>query len=212
MRYNPNNITRRITSNDENVLKRSLIMINELLENEVKRGESTIQRITILFTLGSLTSALVLFFGQYIINNIQSGNSVLIYLVYATILFFLGKTFYYLVKPLKVRVENRISPEIVCDIQDKDEIESLRHEIIYKIWEYYQRIGPNTENLFYFSRGERNLSYAFIFSFLLAALLLVNIKTNIIIPEWIEWIIGISFLLFALFCDFIMDKFGFWKF
>ncbi len=205
-------IQEKIKSNNKDVLDQSMEIIDEHLRKEVERGKTAGTRVNTLITLSGAASAVILFFGKIILNICTSNFLILIYFTYSVTILFLMKSIYYSIRSLKLTQVYRLSPEIIYDIQERDLNEALRYEITWKIWEYFQMIPVNTQRLFWFNRGQRNLLFSIIFFLFLGLLLLINEKVSVSIPNSIEYILGGISILFVVFCDCILDRFGFWHF
>ncbi|MCK4636491.1 MAG: hypothetical protein KAT49_01275 [Methanomicrobia archaeon] len=212
MKHEIKKIQEKIKSNNRDILDQSRKIIDEFLIRETERGKSIVKRINILITLSGAISAVILFFGKIILDINNKNFLILIYFIcFATILFLI-KSIYFLIRSLRPTQMYVLSPELlIFDIQGKDYEKSLRYEITWKIWEYFQMQPVNTEKLIWLDRGQRNLLFSIISFLFWGLLLLINKNVSNFIPNWIEYTLGGIFILFAFFCDYILDKFGFWN-
>lgn len=203
-------IIEKIKSNDIDVLRQSKEIIEERLINESERGKSAYARTNILIAFSGALSGLLLFFESRI-PLINDGPLTLIYLIYFTTILFFLKAIYYSIKSVSIFQAYRMSPDTIYEIQEMSLLDSLRHEIALKIWEYYQMVPVNTHKLFWVNRGLRNLLFGIIFLIFLGFIVFLKNKSLLSFPNDFGYI-GIIFILFALFCDYVLDRLGFWKF
>ena len=212
MTYKIEKILEKIKSNDKDVLDQSIKIIDEQLREESERGKSVITRVNTLIALSGAVSAVAIFFGKTILDMLGNNLLILIYLAYSSMLLLLIKSIYYSIRALSVAKGYRLTPKMIFDIQEKDPKKSLRYQIGWKIWEYYQMIPVNTQKLFWFNRGQRNLLFSIICFLCLGFLLFINKKISLPVPNAIQYIGGVIFIVFATLFDFIFEKLGLWHF
>ena len=203
----------KINSNDLKILEKSLEIINEHLKKENLRGQGADKRANILITFIGIGASIALAFTKLVID---SGDSlkILIHFVFITILIYLVKAVFYILKVYEPRLLKRISPEIINDIQSFSFKDALAYEIKWKIWEYNQMIPENNYKLYYITRAQRNVSFAILSVLFLSIGLFVE-KQILSSPCWftiLQMSIVTLLVLLAVFIDYIFEKFSFWEF
>lgn len=202
-------ITEKIKSEDIDVLCQSREIIDELLMNESERGKSVYTRTNILIAFSGALSGVLLFFESGI-SSITGGPLTLIYLVYFTAILFFLKAIIYSIKAIGISQSYGMSHDTIYEIQEMSLLDSLRHEIALKVWVHNKMIPHNTHKLFWVNGGLRNLLFGIISLLLLGSIIFLKDIALLSLP-YIEYI-GIIFILFALSCDYLLDRMGFWKF
>jgi hypothetical protein len=203
----------KITSNNREILQKSLETINEHLEKERRREETAERRANMLITFIGIGATIILALSKNFINSSFSIN-ILVKVVFGTTLIFLTKSIFYTLKVFSVKQINRLTPELINDIQDLDLKEALAYEIKWKIWEYNQMIPVNTEKLFWVSRAIRNFILAIISALLLSSIIFID-RFITIESCWlitIQICLGIIIVLYSILVDYIFEKFSFWEF
>ena len=203
-------IKENITSKDKDLLNQSLNLINEHLKREAKRGDSAFQRVSMLLTLTGILSGIFIFFGKLVLIDLNGNLMILIYFIYALIIIFFFKTIYFSIKTIDLQHALELSPNTVYEIQSMKNNEALRYEIAEKMWEYDQMLPYNNKKLFNYSRGQRNLLFGMFFILILGLLFIINGKIQLDLN--FQYAISIILIIFAIFCDKILEHFGFWEF
>ncbi len=126
-------------SDDIEVLKRSLEIADEHLERERDRDDLAEHRTrTLIIFTGVATSAIVA--SSNLLTEIDIFKNIHFKLLLFIALVFLIKAVYFTFKAFEVKKYNRLTPDLIKDIQSKDIKDALRYEIKWKIWEYYQKV------------------------------------------------------------------------
>jgi hypothetical protein len=203
----------KITSQDKEILKKSLMIIDEHLEKERQRGETAEKRANILITFIGIGAAVVLALSSNFANPVFSMVYLIVSLFLITIIF-LVKSIIYTLRIIKVQQKKRLTPDLINDIQNLDIKAALSYEIKWKIWEYNQRIPVNTQKLFWVARAHRNFIFSIITALVLSLILFLD--QHISIQSWwfdgIQISFGIFGLAFVLLIDYIFEKYSFWEF
>lgn len=202
-------IIEKIKSEDIEILCQSKEIIDELLINESKRGKSVYTITNILIAFSGALSGVLLFFESGI-PSIKEGPLTLIYLVYFTTLLFFLKAIVYSIKSIGISQTYEMSHDTIYEIQEMSLLDSLRHEIALKIWVFNKMIPHNTHKLFWVNGGLRNLLFGIISLLLLGSIVFFKDIPLLALPN-IEYI-GIIFILFAISCDYLLNRLSFWKF
>jgi hypothetical protein len=206
-----NEIVKRLTSEDPDIVPQSLRMIDQLLNQESKRGESAQARINSLLALTGTATALSLFLVKFVLETNQVSLGVAMNFSGGAGILFLVKAIYNLTKGLKPTRAYLLTPEIIFEFQTMPSQEALRLELGWKIWQYLKTQPVNTEKLFRLNRGQINIIFSFIMFVILGGLLLIEKSKPFYAPETLQYIFGIVLLLAALCGDSIMDRFGIFK-
>ncbi len=204
---------KEVKSDNVDVLCQSREIIDELLTNESERGKSVYSRTSILIALSGAILAVLLFFEEKIpsVSTAPTAPISIIYLVYFTIIIFILKAVYYSIKSIGISQFYCLSDDTIYEIQDKDILDSIRHEITEKIWVYNKMIPHNNHKLYYVNLGLRNLLFGISFIVSLGFMILLINKSILSFPDYFDCV-GAILILFALFSDKILDRFSFWKF
>ena len=205
-------INEKIKTKDKETLLHCLEIINEHHNKENQRGISSTNKLNSMLTLMGVGSALLLFFGNFLFskNEVQYDILIKIFFLFATA--FLIKSIYYSIKTMSVRKIYRLNPDLIFDIQDKDFIEYIRYEIVWKICEYKQLVPFHTSKLFLINRCQRNFFISVLTILIIAALLPFNIQLLCDISITFKYIFSAILLFILIFGDTIIDRLGFWHY
>ena len=107
----------KITSQDKEILKKSLMIIDEHLEKERQRGETAEKRANILITFIGIGAAVVLALISNFVNPVFSMVYLIVSLFLITIIF-LVKSIIYTLRIIKVQQKKRLTPDLINDIQN----------------------------------------------------------------------------------------------
>ena len=205
-------ISDKINTKDKEVLLHCLVIINEHLNKENQRGISSTNKLNSMLTLMGVGSALLFFFGNFLFSNNEVQNDIMIKIFFLFAATFLIKSIYYSIKTMSVQKVNRLNPDLIFDIQNKNFIESIRYEIVWKIWEYKQLLPFHTSKLFLINRCQRNFFITVLIILIIATLLPFNIQQLSDIPLTFKYVSYVIFIFIFLFGDAIMDRLGFWHY
>ena len=121
---------------------------------------------------------------------------------------FLLKSALYSLRALWALKGNELTPTLVFDLQSLSEIEALREETTWKIWEYYQLLPLGNERLFYTHRAQRNIFAAIIMFTILGMLWFLCKQITLHLPSWIVILQTIFVALFVFLLDIVSEKRG----
>lgn len=206
---------KELTSNNSDVINQSLKIINENIRKEKERGKSAELRANTLIGFSGAGAAAILALSKILLDNNQVNLKVLQYFLYFSALMLIWKSIWYAIKSTRTVQMNRLTPDLIYEIQPKDKISALKHEIKWKFWEYNQMKQPHTEKLFWLNRAQRNLTSSIFFILLIG---IVSIVGKLNFPSWpwwafmLEYIAGSVSIIFCFVCDNILDRLGIWYF
>lgn len=206
---------KELTSNNPDVINQSLKIINENIGKEKERGRSAESRANTLIGFSGAGAATILALSKILLDNNQVNLKVLLYFLYFSALILIWKSIRYAIKSTRTVQMNRLTPNLVYEIQPKDKVDALKHEIKWKFWEYNQMKQPHTEKLFWLNRAQRNLASSIFFILLIG---IVSIVGKLNFPSWpwwaltLEYIAGSISIIFCFVCDNILDRLGIWYF
>ena len=204
-------IRSKITSENLSILKRSLLFVDDRLALLRERGKQAETRATAMLAVSSILAGFVVHFGKTL-EKLKLSNSVLFAALYLAVIFFIIKSIYYSIKTLWVLKGNELNTDLVFELQDFSESEAVRHELTWKIWEYWQCIPLTNEKLFWLNRSQRNTVAALITYMFLGMVLYLKMKLGFS-SYWIVNGLAVVFLVsFVLFIDIAMESLGkVWK-
>lgn len=200
---------------DANILNNSARIVSEFINEENQRGESANNRANFAIGIVGIYASILLglqdFFGLFK-NEINSIAKLL--LICAIVL--LISTLLNALKVVKVVQKEKLSPDMINDIQGMFDIQALQYEIKWKMWALNNYNEENTKKLFYLQRAHRNLITGIIY--ILAAVLALYFNTSIINWEiqysWLnslELVLGIINIGLCLIINRIIEYFSFWN-
>lgn len=201
----------QIKSKDPDILEKSIAIINEQLDKETKRGELAEKRAGMLIPFITIGSTFILAFGKLIsLENPLTITVVAFFIV--TLIFFVKAALFTLIS-FRIVQANRLTPQLINDIQQFDKLEAMAYEIKWKIWEYNKMVPVNTKRLFYTYRAQNNLMLA-VFSILIIACIqffscFVTSHSASLVN--IQFIAGNITIILGLVSDFIIERFSFWE-
>jgi hypothetical protein len=209
---NEDKIRKRVTSDDAEVLNRSLSFITERLDIERSRVNRAEDRAAALFAVSGILAGFIIHFSELLILPGKAGWLVLLSLYLGSITFLI-KSAIYAIRALWALKGYELTPELVFDFQSLSEVNVVREEIIWKIWEYYQLLPVSNLRLFRTNRAQRNL-LASIISFGLLGLAWFFIETaGISVKGYLDYICAIGVLVATVFLDKMFECLGnLWSF
>ena len=204
-------IREKLSSRNLEILKQSLMFVTERIANERARALRAENRAVATLTFSGVLSGIVVVRLQSILQEDTSFNWALIFAPYVVTILFLLKSALFAFKALGAMKRYEVTPELVFELQGKSEINALREEITYKIWEYNKLIPVGSTRLFWVARAQRNILAAVVtFSVLGISLILLK-KTDLHLAEWLNiFMIAVSIISIFL-LDFVVEKWSsFW--
>jgi hypothetical protein len=97
---------------------------------------------------------------------------------------------------------------LIYEFQKCSEIESLREELTWKIWEFWELIPVSTEKLFWLNRSQRNTVAALITYMFLGMILFLEMKLDISINFVPTYLLVSMLVVLGLFIDPAMERLG----
>jgi hypothetical protein len=204
-------IRERISSGNREVLKQSLAFIVERISNERVRASKAETRAVATLAFSGVLSGIVVVKLPNILQYSDSDSWILAFVLYVTTIVFLLKSVVFSLQALGVFQGNEITPELIFELQDKSEIDALREEVVYKIWEYYQLLPIGTARLFRVNRAQRNILASIVAFLVLGVVWLVSEEISLAVTEWFNIVVIFSSILALLLLDFIVESWNsFW--
>jgi hypothetical protein len=217
-------IREKISSENVAILKQSLGFVIERVSNEKARGLRAETRAVANLAFAGVLLSIVIVRLPTILQDYTFTNWALIFTLYLATIVFLLKSAVFALKSLGVLKRNEVTPELVFFIQQRSEIDALREEITYRIWEYYQLLSVSNERLRCVNRTQRN-TLAAMATFSVLGIIsfpfeVINLSvTKHFNPDLVDTftksmnIIVIAIILVSIFLlDFVAEKLGgFWR-
>jgi len=200
-------IRSKITSEDKNILKRSILFVDDrliLIREKVKFAEA--RATTMLAFVGILTGFLIHFTNT--IDKLKLSESVLIIGLFLASLLLIVKAMYYSVRTLWVTKVYELNTDLVYELLDKSELEALKEELTGKIWEYWTTILIPTGKLFWLNRAQRNTVAAIIAYLFLGLVLFLKVKLNVWLCQSVSIIATFLLGVIVIFIDRLMEHYG----
>jgi hypothetical protein len=200
-------IRSKITSENLSILKRSLLFADDRLALLRERAKLAETRATAMLAVSGILAGFVVHFGKTL-DNLKVSDSILFSALYLAAIFFIIKAIYFSIKALWVLKGNELNTDLVFELQDCSELEALKEELTWKIWEYWEAIPVTNEKLFWLNRSQRNTVAALITYMFLGMILYLEIKLGFS-SYWIVTCLAVSLLVsLVLFIDIAMERFG----
>lgn len=200
-------IKEKITSSDITVLKQSLEYVNQRISNERSRSDRAETRSSTLLSVTGILSGFVVFFMDSFFNGSIAQNDGKTILFFSSVLL-ISRSLFYSVRSLWTYKSYELSVELAFDFQSLKEIESIRQEISFKIWEYYQLLPISNKRLFYLNRSQRNLLCALIILLFLTVYSMYISNLDLGLNGYFLKSLGIVFITMVLFLDTLFERFG----
>lgn len=200
-----------ITSRDPNILEKSVVIVNEQLDKETKRGELAEKRAGMLIPFITIGSTFILAFSK-LIGSLENTLAISLAAFFIVALIFFIKSAIFTLISFRIVQANRLTPQLVNDIQQFDRLEAMAYEVKWKIWEYNQMVPVNTKRLFYTYRAHNNLMLAVFSILILACIQFLSrfaISQSCALTSF-QFIVGSITIILGLVSDFIIEKLSFW--
>jgi len=197
----------KTASNELAVLKQSLNFLTEKLAMERSRSQRAEARATVILAVAGILAGFVVHFAGLL--NPPCGNDLLIPLaLYIGSILLLLKAALFAIRASWALKGNELNAELAFKVQALSEIDAVREELVWKIWEYYQLLRIGNERLFWTHRAQRNIFAAIISFTLLGAawFFLRQIRTPVHMCITISAIAVMAALVISL--DIVSEKFG----
>ena len=204
---NHETIREKITSENQEILKRSISFVDSRITLMRERAKLAETRATAMLVVSGLLAGFVVNFGKAI-YNLKNPDFLLFFILYLSSIFLFVKAIFYAVRVLGVLRGYELSPDLAFDLQEKSEIDALREELIWKIWEYWEILPLTTKKLFLLNRSQRNTISAIIILMFLGGTYLIKIQFGLHVPTGVTVLIIIIMLFLVIFFDVTMERFG----
>lgn len=208
---NPEEIYGKLSSEDEKVLKQSISYINE--KNSLIRERSTHaeSRATAMLTVSGILAGFIVFFVE-VLNNENVKSNFIVTACYIVSVLLLIKAVLFAVRVFWVQKGYELTPDLIYDLQTKTDIQALKEELKWKIWEYYEILPLTSTKLFWLSRSQRNTVMAIITLMILGLILFLKINICFEINSLVKSLLLLFTLLVIIFVDIIFEFLGsFWN-
>jgi len=200
-------IQKRLTSKDPKVMKQSLDYVNQRLMLERTRGERAETRASSLLTVSSILAGFAVVFIESFREG-KVGHDTLTLLFFSTSILLLAKALFYSVRALWALKGNELNAELPFDLQCLDSVQSIRTELAWKIWEYYELLPLSNQRLFWVNRAQRNVVWAFVAFLCLAVESFLSIQINLPLNTAGGIVLGSALAAGIIFLDPIAEKLG----
>lgn len=208
---NPEEIYGKLSSEDEKVLKQSISYINE--KNSLIRERSTHaeSRATAMLTVSGILAGFIVFFVE-VLNNENVKSNFIVTACYIVSVLLLIKAVLFAVRVFWVQKGYELTPDLIYDLQTKTDIQALKEELKWKIWEYYEILPLTNTKLFWLNRSQRNTVMAIITLMILGLILFLKINICFEINSLVKSLLLLFTLLVIIFVDIIFEFLGsFWN-
>ena len=200
----------KLISNEPAILKQSLDFVNEKLTLERARSTKAEGRSATVFAVTGIMAGFVVQFAKLIDSTSQ--NKWFTVLLYAASILFLLKAALFAIKSLLPLNAYELTPQLIFDIQKMSEVDAIREETVWKIWEYYELLPITNRRLFDANRAQRNLFVAII-SFALLGIVWFSGQLGVLFPRPVIILVTALLAILVCFFDTAIERFGnFWKF
>lgn len=201
-------------SSNIDVLNNSARLITEFISEENTRGESSNNRVNISICLTGIYASIIIALTNSIFINIST-TPILAKFLYANTVILLIISVFNSIRVVLVKQVDKLSPDIVNDIQSFEHIEALRYEVKWKMWQYNKLNENNLYKLFYLHRAQRTLLLSSFNLLMVCPILfftnnLMSFKTINYIKT-IEILLGVILISFSIFSNPILEKKSFWS-
>lgn len=204
-------IQEKLSSEKIEVLKQSLVFVTERISNERDRASKAETRAVATLAFSGVLSSIVVIRSPNIFQYSGSASWVLVFTLYVTTIVFLLKSAVFSFQALGVLKRNEVTPDLIFELQEKTEVDALREEVAYKIWEYYQLLPIGTTRLFRVNRSQRNILAAIVTFSLLGIIWGISEKTDLAVTEWLNILVVSISLLGVLLLDTVAESWSnFW--
>jgi hypothetical protein len=204
---NAETIRARLTSENPDILRRSLSFLDNRLALMRDRAKVAETRATAMLVVSGILAGFVVNFGKAL-HGVEYTETLLLSAFYFSSIFLLIKAIFYGVKVLWVLKGYELNPDLAFDLQGRSGIDSLREELTWKIWEYWQILPLTNEKLFWLNRSQRNTVSAIITFMFLGGILFIQMKCGIHLPSIVTVSITVILTALVLFIDVLMERFG----
>lgn len=207
---NETEIRERVTSDSLPVLQQALNILSEMLSEERSREARAEGRATaVLAVAGILTGFVVSLAATFDESkNIEQWTLMGLYVLYFGSISFLLKGGIYGIWATKGLSGYRVTPDLAFDLQPMTEVEALREELIWKIWEYYRLLPLANKRLLFTERGQRSVIASVICFAVLGFIRLIPDEVSFTTPSWVVFVIGIVMMVLLLSLDRIAERSG----
>ena len=204
---NESEIRKNLRSENLFILGQSLTFVNERLVLERSRSEKAEKRATVLLAVSGILSGFIVHFAK-LIGLPNSNNTFLLSIFYIGAIFFVLKAGLYAIRALWALKGNELSPHLSFDIQGLSEIDAIREETIWKIWEYYQLLPVGNERLYWTNKSQRNTIGAIVAFTFTGVLWFIQKTTEFYTPVISCFFIAFIMAIIVIFLDIFSEKYG----
>ena len=204
---NESEIRKNLRSENLSILGQSLTFVNERLVLERSRSEKAEKRATVLLAVSGILSGFIVHFAK-LIGLPNSNNTFLLSIFYIGAIFFVLKAGLYAIRALWALKGNELSPHLSFDIQGLSEIDAIREETIWKIWEYYQLLPVGNERLYWTNKSQRNTIGAIVAFTFTGVLWFIQKTTEFYTPVISCFFIAFIMAIIVIFLDIFSEKYG----
>ena len=212
--YSIKEIRNKITSNDEAVLRHSLVFVQERIKGEIERGKAAETRTAAIFAGLVVSAGLAVSLAEAFQLPQGETPSFLLGVFFVFFLCLITGS-YYALRILGVTKQYRLIPDTVYDFYCSGLRDVLREHIAGIIWEYEQTVQATSRKLYWLNLLQLN-GMGVVLCFSLAAFFAL-FENTIILQFWIVKY-GLYALIIAIFIIWLFAKklikckrFGIWN-
>ncbi len=206
-------IRNKITSNDEAVLRHSLVFVQERIKGEIERGRATETRTAAIFAGLAVSAGLAVPLTEAFELPQGETHSFLL-LVFIVFFLCLVTGSYYALRILGVTKQYRLIPETVYDFHCSGSKDVLREHIAGIIWECEQTVQSNSKKLYWLNLLQLN-GMGVVLCFSLAALSVLfenTVISQFYIVKYVLYVLTIAIFIVWLFAKKLIERFGIWNY
>ena len=205
-------IREKIFSNNPEVLKQMLSFVTEKLSTERVRAKTAEDRAAAMFAVSGILAGFVIHFAQILPSLGQSGWLILLSLYLASMIFLIKSSLYAILAAWNLK-GYEVAPDLAFNVQFKSQTDSLREELIWKIWEYYQLLPVGNQRLHRVHRAQKNMFTSIVSFGVLSIVWFILDPVGITIKPIFETICAILIGGVVILLDKISQQIsGLWKF
>ena len=204
---NESKIRERLSSENLNILKQSLVFVNERLVLERSRSEKAEKRATVLLAVAGILSGFIVHFAK-LIGLPESNNTFLLSIFFISAIRFVLKAGLYAIRALWALKGNELNTHLSFEIQGLPVGDAVREETIWKIWEYYQLLPVGNERLYWTNKSQRNTIGAIVAFTFTGVLWFIQKTAGISAPLILCLFIAFIMAIIVIFLDIVLEKYG----
>lgn len=203
-------IKKKVTSADRDVLDRSLAFVSEKRAEEIQRGHAAITRGQLVLVVIGVLIVVTVPLADTVISVEPASLRYFVLIWFGGSVAFLAKGAINAIRIIRPLKGYRAIPDFVFLIQNQSYEDAIRDEIALRIWEYQKSLTPNNRRLFQLDRCARNTVMAIFLLVLVGASIATSESVAVAIPSSVNWGALVVVVAAFFFWDKVVEKFGIW--